>query len=332
MITGEIAKKLIENLERVIKGKTEVLRLFVTAFLSGGHVLIEDVPGTGKTTLVKTLAASIQADDNVAKFQRIQCTPDLLPYDITGVEVFNMASQTFDFVKGPVFCDVLLADELNRTPPKVQSALLEVMAEKQVTFGKKTYPLSDLFFVAATQNPVESLGVYPLPAAQLDRFMFLLSIGYPEFEAELEILQTDPSEAVLPEISTVVSIAEINQCKKEQANVFVHPALQKAIIEICNITRKHPGIELGASPRAGLQLLKASKTLALIEGRTWVEDIDIKALSSHLFAHRLILNDRNIDGKKLVDEIVLDALNKMDRVEKWEKPDFQKTSENPSIS
>lgn len=296
MNTQTTAAALLSSLEKVIKGKKEVLRFFISAYLTGGHVLLEDVPGVGKTTLVKTFAALIEKDGKPAQFRRIQCTPDLLPYDITGVEVFNAETHSFAFMEGPVFADILLADELNRTPPKVQSALLEAMAERQVTAGTVTRPLSPFFFTAATQNPVESLGTYPLPAAQLDRFSMCLSLGYPDEEAEYELLheQTKPqaAEAVVP----VVSMQDIAASREEQRLVFVHPALERVIAGIGKLTRTHPAFKLGSSPRAGIHLLQLARTFALICGRNWVEDDDIRVLAPLVLAHRCVIKTGMASG------------------------------------
>ncbi|UTC66555.1 MULTISPECIES: MoxR family ATPase [unclassified Treponema] len=320
MKTKEIIDALTNHIGLVMKGKDEVIRLFVSAFLTGGHVLIDDIPGVGKTTMVKALAKLIKKDyGDAAQFKRIQCTPDLLPYDITGVDVFNAQTQSFEFVKGPVFCDIFLADELNRTPPKVQSALLEVMEERQVTVGRQTYGLSDIFFTAATQNPVESLGTYPLPPAQLDRFMVSISIGYPDDEAALEILQGNPGVIGISKLFPIAAAGDIIASREEQNAVYCHKALQKAIIDICNATRHNPDMYLGASPRASLQFLHLTKTIALSNGRNWVEDKDIEMLAPYVLAHRCIFKNKKIDPKESIAEITKSVLAKMDKETDWSK-------------
>ncbi len=318
MNTKEIIENLTYNISKVIKGKNDIIKIFVCTFLSGGHVLLNDIPGVGKTTMVKTLAKLIKkGNSDLAEFKRLQCTPDLLPYDISGVDVFNAKSQSFEFMPGPVFCDIFLADELNRTPPKVQSALLEVMAERQVTIGRTSHNLSKIFFTAATQNPVESLGTYPLPAAQLDRFMVCLSLGYPDDQAALEILTADPSKNEIEKLSPIVSDTEILESQEEQKQVFCHPALQKAIVDICNQTRKHKDIDLGASPRASLDILKLAKTFALAHGRTWIEDKDLKTLAPFVLTHRCIFKSSINKPIDLINEITEDVLLKMNKDTDW---------------
>ena len=317
MNTEKTAERLLSALERVIKGKKDVLRLFITAYLTGGHVLLEDVPGVGKTTLVKTFAALIEKDEAPARFRRIQCTPDLLPYDITGVEIFNAGRGAFEFMEGPVFADILLADELNRTPPKVQSALLEAMAERQVTAGTVTRPLSPFFFTAATQNPVESLGTYPLPAAQLDRFSICLSIGYPDEEAECALLHEQTGPAAAEPVVPVVSMQDVAASREEQRLVFVHPALEKMIARIGKATRSHSAFRLGASPRAGLHLLHIARTLALIDGRNWVEDGDIRLLAPLVLAHRCLIKNGGGAASELIGEITEAVIRSADRKTDW---------------
>lgn len=319
MNTEKTAEALLSALETVIKGKKETLRFFITAYLTGGHVLLEDVPGVGKTTLVKTFAALIEKDGEPLRFKRIQCTPDLLPYDITGVEIFNAGKNAFEFMEGPVFTDILLADELNRTPPKVQSALLEAMAERQVTAGTVTRPLSPFFFTAATQNPVESLGTYPLPAAQLDRFSFCLSIGYPDEAAECEILHEQAACSETAVITPAVSIRDIASSREEQRQVFVHPALEKIIAGIGKMTRSHPAFELGSSPRAGLHLLQAARTFALINGRHWVEDEDIRILAPLVLAHRCLIKTGNGSAAQLINDITETVIRTADKTTDWTK-------------
>ena len=324
MNTKQIVDELKKNISFIIKGKDEVIELFISAFLAGGHVLLDDIPGVGKTTMVKALSKLIYKTDNdghvqQAEFKRLQCTPDLLPYDITGVDVFNTKNQTFEFLKGPVFSDIFLADELNRTPPKVQAALLEVMEEKQVSVGGRTHKLSELFFTAATQNPVETLGTYPLPPAQLDRFMVSLSIGYPDDESALEILNGNSGASFLPELKPIINIDDIKTSRSEQKNVFCHKALLKAIIDICNATRNNSEIQIGASPRASIQLLQFAKITALAKGRTWVEDTDLKIITPHVLSHKCIYKNRKSNPKDLIGSITDDIILSMNKKTDWTK-------------
>ncbi len=321
MKTEQTAAILLSELEKVIKGKTAVLKFLITAYLTGGHILLEDVPGVGKTTMIKTLAALIEKDGSPAVFKRIQCTPDLLPYDITGVEIFNASANSFQFMEGPVFSDILLADELNRTPPKVQSALLEAMAEKQVTAGTVTRTLSPLFFTAATQNPIEHSGTYPLPAAQLDRFTMCLSVGYPDEEAECALLHAEAAAAFDEPPQPVISMDAVSESRKEQRTVFVHPALEQLIAAICRKTREHSAFKLGASPRGGIHLLQTARTFALIQGRNWVEDTDIQTLAPLVLSHRCSLKNANETPQHLIEEITEKTIRQIDKKTDWTKQD-----------
>jgi MoxR-like ATPase len=309
-----VARKLVDGLERVIRGKTGVLEMLVTAMLAPGHVLIEDVPGLGKTTLAKTVAHLVARADGRSRgsakagavtFRRIQFTPDLLPYDITGVDVYEPGRRGFVFAPGPVFASVLLADEINRTTPKVQSALLEVMAEGQVTVGNHTRAVDPFFFVIATQNPVEIEGVYPLPLAQLDRFLLRLRVGYPERSVEEGIVRDDPAATVMPGIKPVCGRSEVLAARRRADAVFFDGRLLSTVVGVTAATRVHPGIELGASPRAGIMFARACRALALVRGRDHVIDQDLVDLAPLVLAHRLRLKDVRTDADSLVREIVM---------------------------
>ena len=293
----KLISSLIESMEKVIRGKHEVIELLLTCLISGGHVLIEDVPGLGKTTIAKTLAKLISKNKKgeSVSFKRIQFTPDLLPYDITGVDIFDPEKKKFVFAKGPVFANIVLADEINRTTPKVQSALLEVMAEKQVTVGNRTYSMEPLFFVIATQNPIETAGTYPLPFAQIDRFIMKLKVGYPDENQEIDIVKENPSIKIMPNIKPVCGKEDILEIQNIADNIYCDEKLIKTAVSVVNMTRKHQGIELGASPRASIMLIKAAKAYALVKGREYVIDQDIIDLASLIIAHRLKLKDINLD-------------------------------------
>ncbi|MCX7786492.1 MAG: AAA family ATPase [Spirochaetes bacterium] len=294
-----LGKALHTELDSVLLGKSQFLTFLLCALFGGGHVLIQDIPGLGKTTVAKALAGLIQG-----KFRRIQGTPDLLPYDITGVEIFNPETRSFDFKPGPIFTHILLADELNRTTPKVQSALLEAMAEGQVTIGLKTHPLPEPFFVIATQNTVDVEGTYPLPLAQADRFMMQLSIGYPEPDAELEVYRRDPGAAV-PTLHPVCTVDDLLEVRQTVAQVYGDPKILRMIQQILLATRSHLGIQLGASPRAGLMLLKAARALAALSGRSFITDEDIVALAPSVLAHRLRVRDIRLDPAEFIGETAL---------------------------
>ena len=300
---------LLEGAGRIIKGKKEFLELLVAAILAGGHVLIEDNPGLGKTTVAKTLAKLIDGGPKGIVFKRIQFTPDLLPYDITGVDVFDPKTLKFRFVPGPVLANIVLADEINRTTPKVQSALLEVMAERQVTIGQKTHFPGEPFFVIATENPIESEGTFPLPAAQLDRFMMKLSLGYPDRASEIEILTDNPAGAALNALKPAIKLPDFMAAKQAASAVFCHSNLLEAIADIVRGTRIHKGFTLGASPRSGLHLLEAAKALALVRGRNYIIDEDLSVLAAPVLAHRVRLRDPRGQAAVLIREICLERIN-----------------------
>ena len=305
-----MVEALISGAERVIRGKREFLEFFTAGILAGGHILLEDYPGLGKTTVAKTFAALIAgADGKPLLFKRIQFTPDLLPYDITGVDVFDPETRSFRFIPGPVLANIVLADEINRTTPKVQSALLEVMAERQVTIGSSSHKPPEPFFVIATENPIESEGTFPLPAAQLDRFMMRLSLGYPDRESELSILEDNPAGRTLAELEPVLGEAEFLAAKSAAASIYCHKNLKEAVADITRDTRTNRGFLLGASPRAGLHFIDAVKALALVRGRDYVIDEDLLVLAVPVLNHRLRLRDPRAQGEKLIREICLARLN-----------------------
>lgn len=280
--------QLIQELEKAVIGKRSTIQLMIVALLAGGHVLFEDIPGVGKTLLVKALAKAVQGT-----FSRVQCTPDLLPSDVLGFSVYNSQSKEFEFRPGPIFTTILLADEINRTTPRTQSALLEAMAENHATIDNNTYPLDNHFFVLATQNPIEYEGTYPLPEAQLDRFLFRLQIGYPSFDDEL-LLLLDKFEKVLDNLKVVLNSHEIEEIKTSVANVFVSPEVASYALQLVSATRTHSAIQLGISPRGSLAFIQAAKAYALIHGRNYVTPKDLQELVPFVFSHRLIFYDRSL--------------------------------------
>ncbi|MDQ2648192.1 MAG: MoxR family ATPase [Actinomycetota bacterium] len=275
---------LLANMEQVIQGKPEVIDLVLLCLVSNGHLLIEDVPGVGKTSLAKALAASIDGT-----FGRVQFTPDLLPSDVVGLTVFNRNSSKFEFRPGPVFSNIVLADEVNRASPKTQSALLEAMAESQVTVDGTTYQLSDPFMVIATQNPIEHEGTYPLPESQLDRFLMRVSVGYPSPEAELQILDTHGDHDALADVGPVLSASQVARLEAAAREVHVAPGLKGYLVDLANASRRHPYLALGMSPRATLALQRVARARAASQGRNYVLPDDLKELAEPVLAHRLLV-------------------------------------------
>ena len=278
-------ERIASNIEKAIQGKGEVIRLSLIALMSEGHLLIEDIPGVGKTMLAKAMARSIDCT-----WRRIQFTPDLLPSDITGVNVWDRKTDEFEFKRGAVFANLVLGDEINRASPKTQSALLECMEERQVTVDGLTNKLEEPFMVIATQNPIEHEGTYPLPESQLDRFMMRLSMGYPSRTSELEILERHGRESVLNELDPVADATEVQGLIKLAREIHVAPTLTKYIVDLTEATRDHPDVYLGASPRASLYLLRASRAMAASRGRDYVIPDDIKDLILPVLAHRVLLS------------------------------------------
>ena len=309
-------QRLVANIETVIKGKRNQVKFVLTALLAKGHILLEDNPGTGKTVMAKTLAHSISGDtaEDGVNFKRIQFTPDLLPMDLIGSHIFDDIKKEFIFKKGPLFCNILLADEINRASPKVQSALLECMAENQITMGEITYKLSDLFFTIATQNPVEMEGTYPLPAAQLDRFFIKIIFGYVDEETELNIYKDYLGISHnLENLKQVLGIKEIIHLQQQCEIVFVHDEIIKAVRNIIWATRKNADIVLAASTRAGIIFLKCLKAFALVNGRTFVTEDDVKDLAHPVLHHRLIYRNKEAKANSL-NQITLAEMDRLSKL------------------
>nr|WP_238482880.1 MoxR family ATPase [Lederbergia galactosidilytica] len=277
-------QKIIANIEKVMIGKTDITRLSLIALLAEGHVLLEDVPGVGKTMMVRALAKSVNAT-----FKRIQFTPDLLPSDVLGVSVYNQKEMEFIFRPGPIMGNIILADEINRTSPKTQSALLEGMEEKSVTVDGTTLKLKSPFFVMATQNPIEYEGTYPLPEAQLDRFLLKMKMGYPNISEEVEVLTRSQKYSPIEDLDSVVSLENLIKMQKCVKEVYVEEGLKYYIVELARQTREHEDVYLGASPRASIALMKAAQAYAFIAGRDYVIPDDIQYLTPYVFSHRVIL-------------------------------------------
>ena len=297
------ADKVIENVEKVIIGKHSPVQITVVALLCQGHLLIEDVPGVGKTMLARAIAKSIGCH-----FSRIQFTPDMLPSDVTGVSVFNQKNREFEFRQGPVFAQIVLTDEINRATPKTQSALLEAMEERQVTVDGTTYPLSRPFLVLATQNPIEYEGTFPLPEAQLDRFMLRISLGYPSKADETVILEAQQFIHPVNQIDQVVTVEELLEVQEAIKSVYADELIKEYIVSLVDASRHHPDVYLGASPRGSLALFKASLARAAILDRDYVIPDDVKALAEATLAHRLIISPaariKNVDPREVVQELL----------------------------
>ncbi len=280
----QAGEKVVANVERVIVGKHEEVRLALVALLCRGHLLIEDVPGTGKTVLAKAIARSLGCS-----FRRIQFTPDLLPSDVTGLSIFNQKNQEFEFRPGPIMAQVVLADEINRATPKTQSSLLECMEERQATIDGTTYPMPDPFLVIATQNPIEYEGTFALPEAQLDRFFLRIRLGYPQPLEEIVILDEQKRTHPIDEVAEVCSVEELRALQEGVREVYVDPTVSDYIVRLVNGTRGHPDVYLGASPRGSIALYRAGQALAALLGRDYVIPDDIKALAETALAHRIIV-------------------------------------------
>ncbi|CEG25391.1 AAA family ATPase [Bacillus sp. B-jedd] len=296
-------EKILKNIEKVMTGKRKVAELSLVALLAEGHVLLEDVPGVGKTMMVRALAKSVGAT-----FRRIQFTPDLLPSDVTGVSIYNPKEMEFQFRPGPIMGNIILADEINRTSPKTQSALLEGMEESSVTVDGVTHHLEKPFFVMATQNPIEYEGTYPLPEAQLDRFLLKMKMGYPEIHEEMEVLDRAQKNPPIEELEPVVSLVDLRELQQEIKNVFVDDTIKRYIVDISHRTRLHENVYLGASPRGSIGLMKAAQAYAFICGRDYVLPDDIQFLAPAVLSHRIILKSEakfeGITAEEIINRIV----------------------------
>lgn len=300
-LVQSVANRVTENVRRVIVGKDEEVRMTLLAMLCEGHLLIEDVPGVGKTMLARALALSVGCT-----FRRIQFTPDMLPTDVTGVNIYNQKTQQFEFRPGPVFAQIVLTDEINRATPKTQSALLEAMEERQVTVDGETYPVPHPFLVLATQNPIEYEGTFPLPEAQVDRFMMRIHLGYPGKQNEIDMLNRQSDHHPIHDLQQVVSAEELIAAQRAIRSVYVDDLVKSYIVDLVTTTRDHPDVYLGASPRGSLALFHAARAWAAINGRDYVLPDDVKRLAEPTLAHRLIINPsariKNVTPQQVIED------------------------------
>lgn len=306
-------EKVLSNIEKVMIGKRDIAELSMTALLAGGHVLLEDVPGVGKTMMVKALAKSIGAD-----FKRIQFTPDLLPSDVLGVSIYNPKEMEFEFRAGPIMGNIILADEINRTSPKTQSALLEGMEESSVTIDGETMIIPQPFFVMATQNPIEYEGTYPLPEAQLDRFLFKLKMGYPTKQEEIEVLRRAEKEVTIDSLGAVITLEELKNLQSAVKDVVVSDAVKSYIVECAAETRNNPFVFLGVSPRGSLAVMKSCQAYALLKGRSYITPDDVQYLAQYVFGHRMILRPEakyeGVSTEEIVERILMKVPVPVDKV------------------
>ena len=302
-VFAETFEALVANVERVIQGKADAIRLALVCLVAEGHLLIEDVPGVGKTSMAKAIAASLGCE-----WHRIQFTPDLLPSDVSGVNVFNRATGAFEFRPGGIFANVVLGDEINRASPKTQAALLEAMEERQVTVDATTYMLPTPFMVIATQNPIEHEGTYPLPESQLDRFLLRIQMGYPDRPSEIEMLETHGDARVVDDLEVVAEAADVVGMTQLARSIHVHPTLKGYLVDLADATRNHPSLALGISPRATLALQRSARARAASEGREYILPDDIKILAVPVLAHRLVLTPEAALGGVGPDDVIEEVL------------------------
>lgn len=306
-------EQVLGNIEKVMIGKRDIAELSVVALLAGGHVLLEDVPGVGKTMMVKAIAKSIGAE-----FKRIQFTPDLLPSDVLGVSIYNPKNMEFEFRAGPIMGNIILADEINRTSPKTQSALLEGMEESSITVDGETRPIPQPFFVMATQNPIEYEGTYPLPEAQLDRFLFKLKMGYPSIDEEVEVLRRAKKEIPLDALETVISLEQLRELQKAVKEIAVSDSMKSYIVACATKTRTNPHVYLGVSPRGSLALMKSCQAYAMIQGRAYITPDDVQHLAPFVFCHRMIMRpEAKYEGvlpEEIIDRVLSEVSVPVDKV------------------
>ena len=300
------AKKIIANVEKAIVGKRQQLILSLVAWFTEGHMLLEDVPGVAKTMLARALARSVGCS-----FKRIQCTPDLLPSDVTGASIFNQKTSEFEFREGPIFGQIVLADEINRTTPRTQASLLEAMAESRVTVDGATHILNPPFLVIATQNPVDHEGTFPLPEAQLDRFLMKFSLGYPSFEDELRMLELLQHSHPLNSLDPVVTSDELLACQTAVREVHIDPKVRQYLLQIVHLTREHEELSLGGSPRASIALFRTSQAMAAIRGRNYVQPDDVKRIAPPVLTHRLILKPESRLRRVTAEQVVQDVIDEI---------------------